>query len=360
MSGLPGSIQEALLPILAGLLPGGVGGSVRLRDVEELPRQASNRRYFRLHLEGYAHSSVVLMLLPENASASEEAGEGAEATELPFVFVQRQLAGAGVKVPRIFADRSREGFLLLEDLGRRHLLDARTAAPETSTKLLRQGVEALIEFQHRVWGMPDGGLCVAQGRSFQAGLLMWELEHFREWLLEAGFGLTVGRTERTLLDAAFQELVGFLTSQEVRLVHRDFQSTNLMPGERGLVIIDFQDALMGPWVYDAVALLRDSYWPLDSSELETMKRLYFDGIQDVAPCRNYGEFDVLFRMQTVQRKLKDAGRFVFIDRVKGNPKFLPYVPRTVDYVLEALSGLAGGTGLTELADLLTRARRPIP
>ncbi len=360
MSALPGSIQEALLPILAGLFPGCTGGSVRLRDAEELPRQASNRRYFRLHLDGCACPSVVLMLLPENASASEEAAEGTRPAELPFVFVQRQLAGAGVKVPHVLADRTHEEFLLLEDLGRHTLLDARTAAPEASTKLLGQGVEALIEFQHRVWGMPDGGICVAQGRSLKAELLMWELEHFREWLLEAGFGLTVGRTERTLLDAAFQELVGFLTSQEVRLVHRDFQSTNLMPGTRGLVIIDFQDALMGPWVYDAVALLRDSYWPLDSSELETMKRLYFDGIRDVAPCQDYGEFDVLFRMQTVQRKLKDAGRFVFIDRVKGNPKFLPHVPRTVDYVMDALSGLTGRAGLTELGDLLTKAGRPIP
>jgi len=360
MSGLPGSILEVLWSSLTEVLPEGGGDRVQLRTVEEMPRQASNRRYFRLHLDGFVCPSVVLMLLPEDASASEEADEGAEPTELPFVFVQRQLEGAGVRVPGILADRSREGFLLLEDLGVRHLLDARNAAPETATALMHQGVDALVEFQHRVWGMPDGGLAMAQGRSFQASLLMWELEHFREWLLEAGFGLTVGATERAILDAAFQQLVDYLTSQEVRLVHRDFQSTNLMPGKGGLVIIDFQDALMGPWIYDSVALLRDSYWPLDSEVLESMKRRYFNGIRDVAPCRDYGEFDVLFRMQTVQRKLKDAGRFVFIDRVKGNPKFLPYVSGTVDYVLEALCGLAGGAGLARLADLLVRARRPIP
>jgi aminoglycoside/choline kinase family phosphotransferase len=38
----------------------------------------------------------------------------------------------------------------------------------------------------------------------------------------------------------------------------------------------------------------------------------------------------------VQRKLKDAGRFVFIDRQKGNPGFLPSIPASLRYVREAL------------------------
>ncbi len=38
----------------------------------------------------------------------------------------------------------------------------------------------------------------------------------------------------------------------------------------------------------------------------------------------------------MQRKLKDAGRFVFIDRVRGNPGFLPSIPASLRYVREAL------------------------
>jgi aminoglycoside/choline kinase family phosphotransferase len=38
----------------------------------------------------------------------------------------------------------------------------------------------------------------------------------------------------------------------------------------------------------------------------------------------------------VQRKLKDAGRFVFIDRVKKNPGFLRSIPASLRYVREAL------------------------
>jgi len=44
-----------------------------------------------------------------------------------------------------------------------------------------------------------------------------------------------------------------------------------------------------------------------------------------------------FRLQTIQRKLKDGGRFVFIDRVKKNPSFLPHIPQSFEYVRRYLS-----------------------
>ena len=56
-----------------------------------------------------------------------------------------------------------------------------------------------------------------------------------------------------------------------------------------------------------------------------------------------------FHLQTVQRKLKDAGRFVFIDREKDNPDFLPYFKPSIDYVDHALERLEGWD---ELRDLL--------
>ena len=43
-------------------------------------------------------------------------------------------------------------------------------------------------------------------------------------------------------------------------------------------------------------------------------------------------FRRLFDFTSIQRNLKAAGRFVYIDRVKGNPNFLADVPRTLGYV----------------------------
>jgi len=119
-------------------------------------------------------------------------------------------------------------------------------------------------------------------------------------------------------------------------VHRDYQSRNLMvrPGEK-LCWIDFQDALLGPRVYDLVALLNDSYQVFDRSFVEARLDDYAKarGL-DAAERASLGrEFDRV----TVQRKLKDAGRFVFIDRVKGNPSFLEFVEPTIAKVRASLA-----------------------
>ena len=53
----------------------------------------------------------------------------------------------------------------------------------------------------------------------------------------------------------------------------------------------------------------------------------------------------------MQRKLKDSGRFVFIDRVKKNPNFLPFIPSSLRYVKDALARLPE---LAELAAVLAQ------
>ena len=70
-----------------------------------LAGDASNRRYFRLHLKSGLSTSLILMQLanPEGFKASEEAVSGAtaEVPELPFMNVLRPLAKAGISVPKI-------------------------------------------------------------------------------------------------------------------------------------------------------------------------------------------------------------------------------------------------------------------
>src|SRR5262249_52553463 len=119
-------------------------------------------------------------------------------------------------------------------------------------------------------------------------------------------------------------------------VHRDYQSRNLMvqPGPT-LRILDFQDALLGPQVYDLVALLRDSYVELPAALVDEM----LDEYAIRARLADRAQLRHLFDLQTVQRKLKDAGRFVYIDQVKGNPGFLQSIPASLRYVRAALDRL---------------------
>ena len=69
------------------------------------------------------------------------------------------------------------------------------------------------------------------------------------------------------------------------------------------------------------------------------------------PRLEYAPFREVFDLLTVQRKLKDAGRFVFIDRVRKNPGFLVSIPASLRYVREALSRRPD---LADLHEILTR------
>ena len=105
-----------------------------------------------------------------------------------------------------------------------------------------------------------------------------------------------------------------------------------------LVVIDFQDALQGPRQYDLVALLRDSYVELERPLVEHLVGEYIAAFERetkerIEPRAFLQYFDLL----TVQRKLKDAGRFEFINRVKGNPGFLPSIPASLRYVRDAFA-----------------------
>jgi aminoglycoside/choline kinase family phosphotransferase len=100
-----------------------------------------------------------------------------------------------------------------------------------------------------------------------------------------------------------------------------------------LGVIDFQDALLGPATYDLASLLRDAYIELDEALIDRLINRYLD---QMAAHRqvwtNREAFRRLFDFTSIQRNLKAAGRFVYIDRVKGNPKFLADIPRTLGYV----------------------------
>jgi aminoglycoside/choline kinase family phosphotransferase len=266
------------------------------------------------------------------------------------VDVQRYLAALGVRVPAIHAFEQAEGLMVLEDLGD-EMLETRLLAGDPRRPLYERAVDQLAALRARAEARPGG--CVAFGRSFDRDLYRWELDHFVEWGLEAWKGRTLSPAEKGVVDRAFDGIASALASEPKGFTHRDYQSRNLMilPGGEQAVI-DFQDALLGPRQYDLVALLRDSYVELDAPFVEAMLRRYLERLAaEGGPRLEYGPFREVFDLLTVQRKLKDAGRFVFIDRVKKNPGFLVSIPASLRYVRDAFSRRPD---LRDLQDVLAR------
>ena len=308
--------------------------------VRRLAGHASMRSYWRV---GAPPDSRVVMVMPPDARP-EEVTSGGPPPEDPFVNVQRYLARTGVRVPAIHAFLEPERLMVLEDLGD-EMLETRLLAGDPAGPLYERAVDQLARLRARSERAPDPG-CVAFGRSFDQALYRWELDHFREWLLEAWKGAVLSPAERPEVDRTFDAIAAALAAEPAGFTHRDYQSRNLMvlPGGEQAVI-DFQDALLAPRQYDLVALLRDSYVELPPELVDGMLARYLARLEaEGGPRLDPVAFRATFDLLTVQRKLKDAGRFVFIDRVRGNPGFLPSIPASLRYVREALGTAAGARG----------------
>jgi hypothetical protein len=308
------------------------GRDASAAPVARLAGHASLRSYWRV---GAAPDAVVVMVLPPDARPDEVTKGGAPAVN-PFVDVQRYLAGLGVRVPVIHAFHEAEGLMVLEDLGD-EMLETRLLAGAPRAPLYEAAIDQLARLRARAEARPGG--CVAFTRAFDVDLYRWELEHFVEWGLEAWKGARLSPAERALVDREFDRVARALEAEPKGFTHRDYQSRNLMVLPSGAqAVIDFQDALLGPRQYDLVALLRDSYVELDAPFVDAMLRRYLDRLEaEGGPRLEYAPFRETFDLLTVQRKLKDAGRFVFIDRVKGNPGFLVSIPASLRYVRDALA-----------------------
>jgi aminoglycoside/choline kinase family phosphotransferase len=301
--------------------------------VTKLKGDASSRAYYRVGTP--PESWVVMVMPPESMKKSDEVVKGDAPTELPFVNVHRYLSKLGVRVPKILKFDEPAGMMVLEDLTDQTF----EAALKTGDKrkLYVDAVRLLAKLRERAERDTDP-TCLAFTRAFDVELYDWELHHFREWGLEAWSGKKPTADERSELDAIFQRIARQLAAAPRGFTHRDYQSRNIMVKNGELVVIDFQDALQGPRQYDLVALLRDSYVELGRDFVDAMLDEYIIAFEKQAYERiDVDAFKSFFDLLTVQRKLKDAGRFEFINRVKGNPDFLPSIPASLRYVKAALA-----------------------
>ncbi len=313
---------ESLVRSVAGSRSGGLRQSAR-------PGGASTRRYFRVDL---GERSAVAMFVPEGSKPEEIAKDDAH-RRWPFLEVRDLLEAHGVDVPRLYAEDTPNGWLLLEDLGDDTLANYLARNEASREALYRRAVLDLARAQRELAPLPAGS--VVASRAFDHDLLRWEIDHFREWGLEAR-GHVLGPDDLATFEAIADRLAMRIASWPRGFVHRDYQSRNLMVRAQSetLCWIDFQDALLGPRVYDLVALLNDSYQSFDRAFVDARLREYCDASgQDIE--RVTEQFDYV----TVQRKLKDAGRFVFIHQRKNNDSFLRFVTPTIRKVATAVDRL---------------------
>ncbi|MEE9278745.1 MAG: phosphotransferase [Myxococcota bacterium] len=303
--------------------------SARVVGSSELPGGAGARRYWRAVLEG-ERTAILMHAVPERPEILPPALRD-QPDGIPFVAVTAYLARHGVPVPRILGVEPAERWVLLEDLGDRHLCDLEPAA---RAPRLEQAIRLLAEI-HAL--PPEDELPFR--REFDAEWIRFELQTFLEHGLPGG--------ERSGLSSAFERLVQAVAALPRTLCVRDYQSQNLMiDRDDRLRILDYQDALLAPPELDLAALLFDSYIDIDPQERTRLLSRYAEWTgRTLDPAA--------LALLVVQRKCKDLGRFVVLASRRGGPLWSAAAARAREAVSDALPRLPAE--LAELSGLLSAA-----
>lgn len=286
-------------------------------SLKPLAGDASFRRYYRLNCND---TSYIVMDAPPDKEAMH-----------PFVNIGKLLRLNGIRTPKIIAFDESRGFALLEDFGDGLLLNK--LAPATADKLYQSAINTLIHIQQCPTSAPGPLPC------FDEPFISGELNVFKQWFLQAYLALHLSSDEEQLIQNTFAWLANEISRQPKVFIHRDYHSRNIMIPETiddpRLAIIDFQDAMKGPFTYDLVSLLKDCYiqWPRD----DVMRWVTF--FYEQSPITKQWSLPSLVRAFDIcglQRHLKVLGVFARLSLRDNKHHYLKDLPLTLHYLLATL------------------------
>jgi aminoglycoside/choline kinase family phosphotransferase len=278
---------------------------------------ASFRRYLRM--DSQAGSLIIMDAPPDKEDCR------------PFVKVAKLMADAGLNVPQVLAWDEALGFMLLDDLGTRTMIEVvMREDPHANQGLYLRAIDALVAWQ----AASRPGVLPA----YDQPLLARELALFPDWYLERHRGVKIEGAMRETLEAMFRLIIERNLAAPSVYVHRDFMPRNLMipssDDETRLGVLDFQDAVYGPITYDIASLMRDAFLSWDEEFVLDITVRYWQKAQKaglpVDP--DFGEFYRGVEWMGLQRHLKVAGIFARLTLRDGKPRYLADAPRFIGYI----------------------------
>jgi aminoglycoside/choline kinase family phosphotransferase len=258
--------------------------------------------------------------------------------------INRFMTNINVPVPLIIAFDYRQHFLLIEDLGS---VDLYSQAAFGWHKRRYFYLRALSEI-HRLHRIPieDVPADLKLAKGYDRSLYQWEHNYFMENFIEAVCHLNVdGSLMRDWMEES-GELINRLQKIPPCLIHRDFQSQNIMIKNDRPVFIDFQGTRHGNLFYDLGSLICDPYVTFSTDERNELITFYYRIMQ---PNYSLDQFKDFFWEGAAQRLMQALGAFGFLGLKKNKPDFLKHIPNGIKNLVTATKHADTLPALKELA-----------
>ena len=260
-------------------------------------------------------------------------------------------------MPQIYDGDILSGYVFVEDVGN---LDLQTAVHQAGNfekvfDLYQSAIDGLIKFSADGADQFNSTWCYQTSRYDKSLILKNECRYFVDAFLNNYLGLHYHYAD---FKAEFEFLAENALQHAVQgLMHRDFQSRNIMIKNDRLYFIDFQGARMGPLQYDLASLLIDPYVDLPPDIQSRLLAYCLDQLAAKMTVKA-AEFRQCYRFCCLTRNLQILGAFGFLTRVKQKTHFEGYIPTAIRTLTNNLKKNHHKT-LPGLCDLMDSIKDPI-
>jgi len=312
-------------------------------SVEPIEKGGSGRKFWRVNVAGQSHIFVHY---------------GQERLENRYyVEIARFLSSVGVRVPEVYFHeepgvgpegaaqgnyQSPWGVIFMEDAGENDLWSHRHREWPVRRALYQRALDQVLLLHTRAH--------LAQSRphlqqEFNAALYCWEQDYFIDHCLDRHFGIREPRSkfERERLS----EIAGQLADRPRCLVHRDFQSQNIIIRAGDVCLIDFQGLRPGLAQYDIASLLLDPYVELTPAEHDELLAHYLSGLCGPG-VHDHTEFRRVYDLCAMQRLMQALGAYGKLGHTDGRSEFLVHIPAALSRLRPIVARIGGLDRLSAL------------
>ncbi|TAG08134.1 MAG: hypothetical protein EAZ42_11780 [Verrucomicrobia bacterium] len=254
-----------------------------------------------------------------------------------FVPIARFLKSAKFRVPEILFEKSRYRVALVEDLGDVDLLSTKAQSFAERMPFYQSAFEQLDRLFYAK--VPKD---LPLMPPFDAGLYRWEQQYFFDYLVEDFLGMNADSLQN---DPAFSNLAERLGTVAKNLVHRDFQSQNMLIKNGQVYWIDFQGMRRGRQEYDLASLIFDPYLNHSAEERAALLDLW-EEMTDERPVTS------LFHECAAQRLMQALGAFGNIVKNRGDDWYRQHIPVAAELLGVVTAGTPLERGLAPVLDRL--------
>jgi len=231
-----------------------------------------------------------------------------------------------IPVPEMFGVDLKNGSAYFEDLGDLSLYTWLKCprCDRTIEEAYRRVLDILVQLHCEASDHVSDCPTLAD-RIFDHAHLRWETDYFTERFVRGLKNVEID--DAVSLANEFDRLALTTGAFTKRIIHRDFQSQNIMMTKGGIPrIIDYQGARMAPPAYDVASLLWDPYAPL-RDDLRGRLLVYYKGrmTEKAGTWFKAEEFNESLLYCRLQRHMQALGAYGFLSTLKSKTYFLKHV-----------------------------------